>query len=274
MEDRDKDKELLINELMGLHKKIAELEYVNARHKQTEKKLAKSEELYRLIAESTSDVISLTTFNLHPVFTHVSPSVKVSTGYEPEELLGKSPFEFIHPDDKNKLFPILKNYVNAKIKKFLTGKELPTTKRIEFRFKDKEGNWRDFQSTGNIVGNKLLFINRDITESKLIEEKLNKSEEQYRTMIEHSNDFIWALDKQGNFTYFNKIAEKISGYKIKDFAGKSFTLILHPEELSKVKEIFFKTLSGKSQHYEVKCFKKNRSIFILSVNTTPIFKSG
>ncbi|GAG89352.1 unnamed protein product [marine sediment metagenome] len=28
MEDRDKDKELLINELMGLHKKIAELEYV------------------------------------------------------------------------------------------------------------------------------------------------------------------------------------------------------------------------------------------------------
>jgi PAS domain S-box-containing protein len=142
MEDSEKAKKQLINELFDLRKKIAELESVKANHKQTEKKLAKSEELYRLIAESTSDVISLTTFNLHPVYTYVSSSVKVSTGYEPEELLGKSPFEFIHPDDKKKLFPPLKDYVNAKLKKIFTGKELPTIQIIEFRFKDKEGNWR------------------------------------------------------------------------------------------------------------------------------------
>jgi PAS domain S-box-containing protein len=135
--DKDKDKEQLLNELMKLRTKITELENIKTSYKQTEKKLAKSEEMYRLIAESSSDVISFTTFNLHPVYTYVSSSVKVSTGYEPEELLGKSPFEFIHPDDKKKLFPMLKNYVNAKIKKLLTGKELPTTKRIEFRFKDK-----------------------------------------------------------------------------------------------------------------------------------------
>ena len=183
MEYRDKDKEQLLNELMKLRTKIAELEDIKTSQKQMEKKLAKYEELYRLIAESTSDVISLATFNLHPVYTYVSSSVKVSTGYEPEELLGKSPFEFIHPDDKNKLFPILKNYINDKVKKLLTGKELPTTKRIEFRFKDKEGNWRDFQSTGNIVGNKLLFINRDITDQKKVEEALRKSQKEFANLF-------------------------------------------------------------------------------------------
>jgi PAS domain S-box-containing protein len=182
MKDSEETKERLINELFDLRKKIAELENVKANHKQTEKKLAKSEELYRLIAESTGDVISLTTFNLRPVYTYVSPSVKVSTGYGPEELLGKSPLNFIHPDDKKKLLPILKNYANAKLKKIFTGKELATTKIIEFRFKDKEGNWRYLQSTVNIVGNKLLFITRDITDYKKAEEIIKQSEKKYRTI--------------------------------------------------------------------------------------------
>jgi PAS domain-containing protein len=127
MKNRDKDKKQLQDELTELRKKITELEGIKTSQKQTEKKLTKPEEMYHLIAENTSDVITLTTFNLHPVYTYVSPSIKTNTGYEPEELIGKSPFDFIHPDDKKKLFPILKKYINIKVKKLLTGKELPTT---------------------------------------------------------------------------------------------------------------------------------------------------
>ncbi len=149
MKDSEKTKEQLINKLFDLRKEITELEDIKTSQKQTEKKLAKSEEMYHLIAENTSDVITLTTFNLHPVYTYVSPSIKANTGYEPEELIGKSPFDFIHPDDKKKLFSILLNYVNAKAKKLFNGKESSITERIEYRFKDKDGNWRNFQTTGN-----------------------------------------------------------------------------------------------------------------------------
>ena len=116
MEDRDKDKEQLINELIGLRKKIAELENVRISHNTQDKKESpKSEELYSLIAENTSDVITLQDFNLQAAYTYISPSMKDVSGYEPEELLGKSPFEFIHPDDKKRLFPILKKYINSKV---------------------------------------------------------------------------------------------------------------------------------------------------------------
>jgi len=68
MEDRDKDKEQLQNELIKLRRQITGLEKVKTSQKQTEEKLTKSEELYRLIAESTSDVISLHKFNLKATF--------------------------------------------------------------------------------------------------------------------------------------------------------------------------------------------------------------
>ena len=235
MKDKENTKKQLQNELIKLRRQITELQKVKASQKQAEKKLKKSEELYRLIAENTNDIISLTTFNLHPLYTYISPSVKVNTGYEPEELLGKSPFEFIHPDDKKRLFPILKNYVNAKIKKLLTGKELPATKRIEFRFKDKEGNWRDFQSTGNIAGNQLLFITRDITENKKMEKELRVNQHNLSTLMNNlpgmsyrcRNDQDWTME------FVSEGCVDLTGYRPEEIINNkviSFGQLIHKDD--------------------------------------------
>ena len=271
----DKDKEQLINELMELRAKIAELEHVNARQKQTEKKLAKSEELYRLITESTSDVISLTTFNLHPVYTYVSSSVKVSTGYEPEELLGKSPFEFIHPDDKKKLFPILKNYVSAKIKKLFNGKELPTTERIEFRFKDKEGNWRNFQSTGNIVGNQLLFITRDITNQKKLEEALRNSQQEFASLFKSNPEALVYLDEKGIILDANLRFCELFGYSLKEIKGRNIDdgMIHTLDKIEEGKKLSVKGLKG-YLNYETIRKKKDGTLFPVSISATPLVIDG
>lgn len=266
MKDSEKAKKQLTNKLFDLRKKIVELEDVKANQKQTEKKLAKSEELYRLIAESTSDVISLTTFNLHPVYTYISSSVKASTGYEPEELLGKSPFEFIHPDDKKKLFPVLKNYINANIKKLLTGKEFPTTKRIEFRFKHKEGNWRYLQSAVNIVGNKLLFITRDITEYKKAEEKMKQSEKKYRTLFDNMPVAYYRTDKEGNFLIINPEGAKLFGYNsLEDILGKNIAQYFYftPEERKKYLQELEKN-KGNLKDFELTLKKKDGSPLVIS----------
>jgi PAS domain S-box-containing protein len=240
MEDSDKDKEQLQNGLMGLHNKIIELESVKASQKQTEKKLTKSEELYRLIAENTSDVITLHKFNLKATFTYISPSIKDSfSGYDPEELLGKSPFEFIHPDDKRKLFSILKNYINAKVKKLFIGKESPTTGRIEFRFKDKEGNWRYIQSTGNIVGNKLLFISRDITESKQAGEALYKSRQEFISLFNSSPEALIYTDEKSNILDINPRFTELFGYTLEEIEGRNIDdgMIHSPDKIKEGKEL-------------------------------------
>ncbi|MEA3453419.1 MAG: PAS domain S-box protein [Candidatus Caldatribacteriota bacterium] len=269
MKDSEKAKKQLINELFGLRKKIAELESVKANHKQTEKKLAKSEELYRLIAESTGDVITLQDFNLKATFTYVSPSMKNVAGYEPEELLRKSPFDFIHPDDRKKLFSLLKKYINAKVKKFLTGKESTITERIEYRFKDKEGNWRDFQSTGNIVGNQLLFITRDITESKKSEEIIKQSEKKYRTLFEDMPGVYYRADRKGNVIMVNPPGVKLLGYDSpKEIIGKNLAKDLYyiPEDRKSFLEEM-KKRKGSVKDYEVTLKKRDGTPVIVSTSS-------
>ena len=183
--------------------------------KQTEERLRKSEEQYRLIAENTSDLIALTTFDLHPVYIYVSPSNK-ALGYEPEELLGKPCFDFIHPDDRKKLLPLLKKYVSARVKKLFTGRESPITETFEYRFRDKSGNWHHLQSTGNLVGNQMLFVSRDITEHKQMEEALHSERETFFSILQKAPYGVLLLDKDGRYLYINPEFTNITGYTLED----------------------------------------------------------
>jgi len=277
MRDRDKDKERLLNELMEVRKKITELEDIKTSQKQTEKKLAKSEELFSLIVKNTSDVITLHDFNLQATFTYISPSIKDIIGYEPEELIGKSPFSFIHPDDKKKLFSILRNYVKAKeVKKLFTGKESSITERIEYRFKHKAGNWRDFQSTGNIVGNQLLFITRDITESKQTEEALIKSRQEFVSLFNSSPEALVYVNERSNILDINPRFTELFGYTLEEIKGRNLDdgMIHSSDKIEEGKEL---GRIAKSKGYftcETIRKKKDGTLFPVSISGSNITIDG
>ena len=238
-------------------------------------KTIKSEELYNLIVENTTDVVTLTTFALNPVFIYINPSIKINTGYEPEELLGKSPFDFIHPDDKKKLFPILKDYINAKLKKLLTGKKLPTTIRLEFRFKGKEGSWRYVQSTGNIIGNQLLFISRDITDRKKAEEALRQSQQEFVSLFKSNPEALVYLDKKGIILDTNLRFCKLFGYSLKEIKGRNIDdgMIHTLDKIKEGKKLSVKGLKG-YLNYETIRKKKDGTLFSVSISATPLVIDG
>lgn len=150
--------------------------------KKIEKNLIESEEKYKLLAEKTSDLVCLTSFDLKCTLLYVSPSYKRVLGYAPEELLGTSGLDFIHPEDKNKLIPLLKDYLVQKTKKIFTGKEEQIMEKIEYRLPDKSGKWHDMAVTADAVGDKILFFMKDITERKKMESDLKEKVEELSTM--------------------------------------------------------------------------------------------
>ena len=205
---KQKTKEQLLEELEYLKGKVAELEG--------------NKEYSQIIAENTSDNIAITTFDLKAKYLYVSPSVKQVLGYDPEDMIGRSFFEFIHPDDKKVLFQLLKKYINKIVKKVLKINDPDIVEKIEFRFKDKSGDWHHLESTINFVDKNLLAVTRDVTKTKLA----SKAIIQRDCYLDALNKATALLLRNNDIPYqeFTNIIGKASG------ASRTYIFINHPNK--------------------------------------------
>jgi PAS domain S-box-containing protein len=139
-----------------------------------------SEARYRLITENTSDFIVVIKFD--GTYTYVSPSHR-QLGYEPDDLVGKSGFDMIAPEDKKRLLPLVGKYAQAVVIGAIKGAAKDFVEHIEFRFHDKWGTWHIMQATANLIesqsgkGYDILMVYRDVTRQKEAEQNLEKQKQ-------------------------------------------------------------------------------------------------
>jgi PAS domain S-box-containing protein len=81
----------------------------------------------------------------------------------------------------------------------------------------------------------VAIVSKDITKRRKIEEALQKSEEKYRQLIEHSNEAIFILTG-GKISYANSRTEKMLGYPIDDLKLISFINLVISEDREMVFE--------------------------------------
>ena len=123
------------------------------------------EELFRLITENAADMIAVVDNNGNRLYN--SPSYERILGYTSEELRQTSAFEQIHPDDRERV-----SCAAASAQKSGTGQP------IQYRMRDKTGQWRVLESTASAVRNKngqvekLIIVNRDVSDRRLLEKQL------------------------------------------------------------------------------------------------------
>ncbi len=175
--------------------------------------LKSKEETYRLLSEASGDMVCL--HDADGVYQYVSPASGHLLGIFPDELKGKAPGDFIHPDD-------LKNINGGPQGKMLMF-EFPT--QTAFRMKHKNGQyiWMEmhikpiFNENGKI---KLIQTStRDISKRKSYEQELKKINEQqskYKEGIQALNSIAVAslehVENQLKKTL--KVARKYLGFSI------------------------------------------------------------
>jgi len=221
--NQDKTKEQLMQELEILQKRISEIE------KSKDSQIA-------FLAESSFDAVFLVTKT--GILKYMSPSSKQILGYDAKEMIGTSFTKYV-PKDK------LPEYWGT-VREIFLKKRIP---RFESYAKHANGNLVPVEFTGHIVkiSGELLGQGtmRDVTQRKQFEENLRKERDFSQNLIDTAQTIILTLDTEGRIVDFNQYMEELSGYKIEEVKGKDwFTTFLPECDYDRIRALFKNAIGG------------------------------
>ena len=202
-------------------------------------------------------------------FIEVNSYLCEMLGYTKDELMKKKWSELSYPEDLDNNIKFLKRVLAGEIDSYTLDKRLihKDGSIVHVSISSRSSRKQD----GSV--SEIYSLIQNITKRKKAEEEIRKSEFKYRTVVENTLEMIWQLDREGNFVFFNKCAEKISLMKSDDWKGRQFSPVIHPDDLDKVKKIFVDTLNGNTNEYEVRIMIEE-DIAELVVQTLPIYTDG
>ncbi|HEX6369395.1 MAG TPA: PAS domain S-box protein [Longimicrobium sp.] len=191
---------------------------------EAEQALRAREEHFRRLIEHASDLVSI--IGADGTIRYESEAIERMYGYTPEEGIGTSAWERVHPDDHA--------HVAAALAAVAANPGM--TGSAEFRYRAKCGEWRFVEAVGKTltddVDDGIVINTRDVTARKRAEDALRESEERYRALIENGHDIIVILDPEtGIIRYQSPSMERILGYAPGDLADRSVFELVHPDDL-------------------------------------------
>jgi len=189
-----------------------------------------SEGRYRALTQNSSDLVTL--MEATGIVRYQSPAIERMLGYSSEELLGKNAFDYVHPDDLQRVVMAFAEIV----------KNPGRVPSAEYRFRHKDGSWRWLESVGTNLTEEpgvgsYVINSRDITKRKEAEERLREAEERYRTLVEQipAVTYIDPVDDPETSLYTSPQIEQILGYTPEEWrTQKLWPTRLHPDDRERI----------------------------------------
>ncbi len=135
------------------------------RYKETERALEASEARFRVLTESSLDLISVV--DASGIIQYQSPAVRQLLGFDASETVGKNVFDMVHRDDAEQTRAAFRRIIETR----------RSSEPVEFRIRHRDGMWRTFESLGtdclanpHIRG--VVFNSRDVTDRKVIQQRI------------------------------------------------------------------------------------------------------
>ncbi|KPJ52651.1 hypothetical protein AMJ39_07345 [candidate division TA06 bacterium DG_24] len=194
---------------------IAELLGSSVGCKRAEKALRESEERFRALTESTSDWVWEVDSDW--IYTYASPKVRDLLGYKADEVIGRTPFDFMLPKVGERVGGEFARIAQAR---------LPVEK-LERWCLHKDGALVLLQTSGVPIlgasGELLGYrgIDRDITELKEAEETLHERSRELQTIFDSVPAYIFTKDRLGRYLRVNKALAEATGIPVEEWEGKT-----------------------------------------------------
>jgi len=170
----------------------------------TSNALRQSETRFRLLAENSTDIISRTTDE--GIFLYISPSCLTLLGYQPQEMIGLSVYEFTHPED-----------IELMMITYAAVLEATDVFTFSIRLRRQDGHyfWFETNCHGVHLSDEKIEIHsafRNITERKYAELALRQSETRFRDLVTNLQVGVLLFDLNGEILLSNRTALELLGH--------------------------------------------------------------
>lgn len=225
------------------------------------KELEESREMYKTIFEAFPDFIGI--IDKDGRLISANKNFFMISNLSEEEVIGKSAFTFVHPDDAEKALKLFKSaletgsIVRDRIKAIIGGKEFVL---------DVSGRFIAGKNFG-------IVVSKDLTESVRLEKEIQEREEFFEKILDSSVSGYLILDN-GKITYANRTAEKITGYSKEELINKNSSILFEERFHEKVRETESRILSGETFTGVTRLLKKDRRKCYAEVVGVPLDYKG
>jgi PAS domain S-box-containing protein len=203
---------------------IAHVEITERKRQEVE--LSVRDEWHRLVFGTTSDLIS--THTPDTAFVFASGACQRLLGYEPQELLGRPVFDFLHPDDLGHAERIYDALISSSESEVVT-----------YRFRRKDGSYLWTESTIRVIGRPLgkgreswVSVTRDVSLHKEAEERqlqlrqaLERAAFDWRSTFDAIESPILLLGLDGRIQRLNRATRELLGRDYREIIGRGVLAI-------------------------------------------------
>lgn len=205
--------------------------------RKVEETLRESEERFRSLVQNASDLITI--LEADGTIRYDSPAIERILGYGPEERVGSSTFDYMHPEDASRVERTFSETVEEH------GVQPP----VEFRMRHKDGSWRYIETTrSNLLDEPavrgVVSNARDVTERKEAERALRESEAKFRTVFGRAATGMALVNAEGRLMDSNPALREMLGYSEEELRGIHFADLTHPEDVAPDAERFEELVAG------------------------------
>ena len=220
-----------------LQEKVVQLEQEIDERKRIEEELRKSEAQFRATFEEAP--IGMAGIDIEGRVLETNHILQQMLGFTGEELKGKVFTEFTHPDDAELDMGQFKGLISGKKDHYMIKKRYIRKKGTVFWARKTVSLVRDANGDPQFS----IIMVEDITERKEAEEKVRKSEEKYRTLIENIQDGVFVI-QEGKVQFINEFFPRIAGYEVEDVIGKDFREFIAPEDMVRITDYYIRREAG------------------------------